>query len=140
MTGPTEGPKTIYECSICQKPYVRKGCYIKHMKNVHNEDIPTADKDFLDSTTYSELDRGETILRTVGQILTADSFMHNLSDNEEEDFEDPTESTHDGIDQTLMVDIEDAQPDKIAPETSPTPSTAAPVAGFLTSGKSGQKF
>ena len=55
MTGPTKKPDTVYECSICSKPYKKKGCLRNHMKNIHDaQDSPTG---FLDSSNYSELDR-----------------------------------------------------------------------------------
>ena len=127
MTGPTQRTKTIYECNICKKPYVRKACFIKHMKNAHNEDVATTDKEFLDSTTYSELDRDETILRTVGQILTAESFGQDVSDYEEENFGDPTESALEVINITHPMGNQDMPSDMHNPEPPTTTSTTAPV-------------
>ena len=99
MTGPT---KTKYECNLCQKPYVKKGCLTKHLKNVHNVNDSDAEKGFLDSTSYSELDRDETILRTVGQIMTADRFYQDLS-IEEDLFEEPTDTSQDTRNNTTIV-------------------------------------
>ena len=61
------------------------------MKNIHDvQDTPAG---FLDSTTYSELDREETFMRTTGQILTADAFIQDILKGVDTAIEDSEEST-----------------------------------------------
>ena len=100
MTGPTDRPKNIYECNVCRKPYVKKGCLTNHMKNVHKLIDSNTEQGFLDSTSYSELDRDETILRTVGQVLT-DGFVRDILDLEEDNFENTKEGSQEVIDVTM---------------------------------------
>ena len=123
MTGST---RAKYECNLCQKPYVKKGCLTKHLKNVHNVNDLDAEKEFLDSTSYSELDRDETILRTVGQILTADSFYQDLS-TEEELFDEPRDTSQDPRNTTTLVNNQEVLHDLNTSEPLSTSSTAAPV-------------
>ena len=91
MTDPTTRSYNKYECNISSKPYVKKGCLTNHMKKIHEvHDSPTG---FLDSTTYSELDREETFMRTTGQIMTADSFLKDILEGADDGAEDCEEST-----------------------------------------------
>ena len=109
MTGPAKKPDTRYECTICEKPYIKQGCLNNHMKKIHKMINPQGEKGFLDSTTYSELDRDETILRTIGQILTAEEFSKDTSDNEEDVFEDTTEMFQDSDNQ----DVQETSPSEM---------------------------
>ena len=61
------------------------------MKNIH--DVQDSPPGFLDSTTYSELDREETFIRTAAQIMTADAFVHDILGDETDNAEDFEEST-----------------------------------------------
>ena len=119
MTGLTKGPKTTYECSICLKPYIKKGCLTKHLKNVHQVTAPPAGKEFLDSTSYSELDRDETILRTVGQIITGHDFMQDIFGDEGDDLEGE-------VDDTVEVVNQEVEPARHEHEETVTPSTLSP--------------
>ena len=66
------------------KQIFKNGCLTNHLKNVHNVHDLLVDKEFLDSTTYSELDRDEIILRTVGQAMTSEEFIQDIPDTQEE--------------------------------------------------------
>ena len=100
MTGPTERHKSVYECNICCKTFVKKGCLTNHMKNVHKVIDSHTEHGFLDSTSYSELDRDETILRTVAQVLT-DGFVQDILDIKEDNLDNPTEASQDVINVTV---------------------------------------
>ena len=127
MTGPTKRPITKYECNICQKPYVKQGCLNNHLKNFHQANDSRVDKEFLDSSTYSELDRDETILRTVGQMMTADRFMQDVVGEEDESWDDPTETTQSEIYEDQVVDNLDVEPIRQALGSTPTTVTVALV-------------
>ena len=70
------------------------------MKNVHKVIDSHTEQGFLDSTLYSELDRDETILRTVVQVLT-DGFVQEFLDIEEDNHYNPTEASQDVINVTV---------------------------------------
>ena len=101
MTDPTEKSYNKYECNICSKPYIKRGCLTNHMKKIH--DVQDAPAGFLDSTTYSELDREETFIRTTGQIMTADSFLKGIMEDPDDDAEGSEELTP-PTDPTAMPD------------------------------------
>ena len=77
-----------YNCTDCDKPYVKKGALTNHMKNIHGKQAPPAKKEFLDNTTYSDLDKDETMIRTAAQAETAKDFIKdaNLTELEDGDF------------------------------------------------------
>ena len=61
------------------------------MKNIHDaQDSPAG---FLDSTTFSELDREETFIRTTAQTMTADAFVQDILGGEDDNAEAFEEST-----------------------------------------------
>ena len=63
---------------------------------------PPGEKGFHDSTTYSELDRDDTILRTVDQLLTANDFYRDISAIVEDNSEDSIDMSHALIDDTVL--------------------------------------
>ena len=114
MTASTKGPDTKYLCSICSKPYVKKGCLTNHMKNIH--DIQDSPADFLDSTTYSELDQEETFIRTTAQMMTADAFYQGILGGEEDNVDASEESTTPPVTESNDPD----QVDSVENETTTT--------------------